>query len=122
MAIKRLSEISPGMVLAGDVRDMSGRLLLSTGGEISKKHLRIFKMWGVSEADIEEPAAAGSETEGRKSPFAATVDAQPQPGCQGIVQDLFRHNDANHPLIAELMKQCLQVVGAGSGRDGGAGS
>jgi hypothetical protein len=53
MGVISLDAIKPGMILAGDVKDRNSRALLSTGAEITEKHLRIFKMWGILEAHIQ---------------------------------------------------------------------
>ncbi len=47
-----LENIRPGMVLAQDVHDCNGRFLLSKGLNLSEKHLRILKIWGVSELAV----------------------------------------------------------------------
>ena len=46
MAIVRLKDLKPGMVLASHARDSNGRLLLTLGEEITPKHIRTFKAWG----------------------------------------------------------------------------
>ena len=45
-------DLKPGMVLAQSVRNHQGVLLLDAGAKITKKNIRIFKSWGVSEASI----------------------------------------------------------------------
>ncbi|MGZ3595494.1 MAG: HDOD domain-containing protein, partial [Syntrophales bacterium] len=54
MGIINLEDIQVGMVLAGDIRERSGRVLLASGSEITENHLRVFKMWGITEADIKD--------------------------------------------------------------------
>jgi hypothetical protein len=44
-----IDQIKPGMVLAADVLDTNGRMLLSKGKGIEANHINIFKMWGVTE-------------------------------------------------------------------------
>jgi hypothetical protein len=46
--------IKSGQVLAEEVRDINGRLLLSKGHTIEAKHIRIFKIWGISEVNLAE--------------------------------------------------------------------
>lgn len=52
MAVLPLTQLAPGMVLAKDVLDMSGRLLLGRAVSITDKHLKIFKTWGVTEVAV----------------------------------------------------------------------
>ena len=47
-----LEEIEPGMTLASDVLDRSGRVLLKSGLQVTEKHLTILKQWGITDADI----------------------------------------------------------------------
>ena len=52
MAQINLNDIQPGMVLASSVFNKNGGLLLKEGSTLTEKHIRIFKTWGVTEADI----------------------------------------------------------------------
>ena len=53
MAKINLSDIQTGMVLAAPVYNKNGGLLLQKGVQLTEKHVKIFKTWGVTEADIE---------------------------------------------------------------------
>ena len=44
--------LEQGMILSEDVRDINTRLLLSKGQKIVPKHIRILKIWGVSEVSV----------------------------------------------------------------------
>ena len=46
-------DLKTGMVLAQPVRNDQGVLLLDAGTKITKKNIRIFKSWGVSEVTVE---------------------------------------------------------------------
>ncbi|MBF0589219.1 MAG: hypothetical protein HQL53_08830 [Magnetococcales bacterium] len=101
MPVYRLSDITPGMTLAQDVRDLSGRLLLAADSEITDKHLRIFRTWGISEADVlpqqsDSPLVAVElDNAGTESNLASGSDE---------LKELFRHCDHNHPFIKELLQ------------------
>ena len=45
-------DLKTGMVLAQPVRNHQGVLLLDAGTKITKKNIRIFKSWGVSEVTV----------------------------------------------------------------------
>jgi len=45
-------KLKPGQILAEEVRDINGRLLLASGNEIQTNHIRIFKIWGISEVHV----------------------------------------------------------------------
>jgi hypothetical protein len=96
MAI-RLEQAKPGMVLARDVRDRRGRLLLAAGQALSSQALRIFRMWGVGEVEVT----------GSASPTpTATVPPDPERLAQARVEAerLFRHANVGHPVVGELVR------------------
>jgi hypothetical protein len=99
MGIISLDAIKPGMVLAGDVKDRSGRILLSAGAEINEKHLRIFKMWGVLSAPVQ-----GEEKEETHSNTASEIDPDLLREVERKTVELFCHNDLAHPFIRELFR------------------
>jgi hypothetical protein len=94
-----IENIETGMVLAGDVHDRSGRMLLGAGAELTQKHLVIFRTWGVLEADI---AGHGSDEDSDKIP--ADVDPLELAAAEQALAPLFRHSNREHPAIAELMR------------------
>lgn len=87
------------MVLAGDVLDRSGRMLLGAGAELTQKHLVIFRTWGVLEADI-----VGQGTDEAADLIPADVDPQELIDAEQALAPLFRHTNQDHPAIIELMR------------------
>ena len=53
MGVINIDEIKQDMVLAEDLKGNNGRFLLAKGTVLTQKHLRVFKIWGVIEANIE---------------------------------------------------------------------
>ncbi|MBF0357490.1 MAG: hypothetical protein HQL70_02710 [Magnetococcales bacterium] len=98
MAIIRILDAAPGMVLAADAQDMSGRMLLGAGKEITAKHLKTFRTWGVTEIDVQDSA------EGEKR---AAVDTKADESVTKQAQEHFCQNDLGNPLIAELFNNCI---------------
>ena len=47
-----VDSLEQGMILSEDVRDINTRLLLSKGQKIVPKHIRILKIWGVTEVHV----------------------------------------------------------------------
>ena len=47
-----IDNLKPGMMLARPVHNRHGLLLLETGAKVSKKNIRLFKSWGISEVTI----------------------------------------------------------------------
>ena len=52
MGLVGIDELKPGMILEHAVNNSQGVLLLEAGARITKKNIRIFKSWGVTEATI----------------------------------------------------------------------
>ena len=103
MAIIPIDHLEAGMNLKTDVCDRSGRLLLPAGTELSDKHLKVFRTWGVAEADITIDGDDGCES----PPATTTGDPEVIAAAQEAVERLFIHNDPQHPLIHELIRICV---------------
>ncbi len=98
-----LDEIQPGMVLAADVLDRNARILLKAGLEITDKHLKVLKQWGVTDADIKD--------KDRAEITAAAVqhlDPEVLAKAEEYFSTLFRHTDRQHPFVGELFR--LSVI------------
>jgi hypothetical protein len=104
--------LKPGMSLAGDVIERSGRVLLRAGTEITEKHLDILRKWGVTEVD-----AVGTTAE------TPPVDLEPvDPAIlresEEKAQGLFQHADREHPAVRELLRLCTLRIARQSLRSG----
>lgn len=100
MSLIHIDNVKAGMVLTDDVRDISSRLLLSKGTEIVSKHLRVFKIWGITEVPVDENAAAESGAEDKIDPERLKRTAQ-------FTAMLFKHNDLKHPAMKELFRHAV---------------
>jgi len=101
MGTVRIKMLKPGMVLADDVRDIKGRILLTRGRPIGSEHIRIFKMWGIPQVEISDVAG---DAEAAPAPppdpaWLATVRKKTEP--------LFRHTDREHPAVREIFNQAV---------------
>lgn len=103
MAIIPIDNLAAGMVLKSNVCDRSGRMLLPSGGELTDRHLKIFRTWGVLEADIE--GDDGVET--TQDFIIEDVDPGSLAEAEEQVRCIFRHNEQEHPAIKELMRLCI---------------
>ena len=90
------------MVLAGAVRDVNGRLLLSEGKTIESDHLRIFKMWGVSEVPIQ--GSGDGQTETGANHFAPEIMQKSQAHCR----EIFKHAGYGHPALEEIFRLAVR--------------
>lgn len=92
-----INKLKPGMVLDEEVRDINGRLLLKKNKQIQPAHIRIFKIWGITEVIIRG-------NNGSSEISAASVDPQKIEKIKENSLDLFRHADLDHPAIKEIFR------------------
>ena len=102
MAKIDMCELEPGMVLASDLRARDGRCLLGKGVKLTLKHLRIIKMWGVIEADIEGISEKDVETKRTVHIAPAILEA-----ADSLTRKRFIHNDLEHEAIRQLFHICV---------------
>ena len=101
MGIVHINKLKPGMVLEEEVRDISGRLLLKSGKNIQFAHIRIFKIWGVTEVNIRG-------NNGSKNAAASALDPKRIEIIEDTTKDLFRHADLEHPALKEIFRLAVQ--------------
>ena len=94
-------KLKPGKILAEEVRDINGRLLLARGNEIGDNHIRIFKIWGVSEVAIEGPEQGGEK-------FDPDLNPEIFEQVKSTVTTLFQHTDLEHPIIKKIFNLAVQ--------------
>ncbi len=94
-----IDDLKSGMELAADLVGPNGRFLLPKGVVLDEQHLRIIKIWGITEADIR-----GLSAEEVEAVAAAEVDEEVLARAGAIATWLFRLANADHPAMAELRK------------------
>ena len=58
-------DLKPGMVLARAVQNQQGVLLLDAGTKITKKNIRIFKSWGVTDVTVKGEVSRATDSAGQ---------------------------------------------------------
>jgi hypothetical protein len=58
-------DLKPGMVLAQSVQNHQGVLLLDAGTKITKKNIRIFKSWGVTDVTVKGEVSRATDSAGQ---------------------------------------------------------
>jgi HD-like signal output (HDOD) protein len=101
MIAVQTDKLKPGQILAEEVRDINGRLLLAKGNEIQSNHIRIFKIWGISEVNI-------SGVRGCKDNLDSRLDLGLVEQVHENMKFLCRHVDLEHPAIKEIFKIAVQ--------------
>jgi len=62
MPTKTIDEIAAGDVLATDLTNSQGAVLIKTGTRIGESHMRMLRMWGIESIEIANAEAGGGET------------------------------------------------------------
>jgi HD-like signal output (HDOD) protein len=107
LSIKRLQA---GMVLSEDLTDRMGRLLMTRGTVLTGKYLKICKMWGVIEAQIE-----GVSGEDMNASALNDFDPAEIAIASESVRRRFCHADMDHPAIRELVR--LSIIRTAEGKN-----
>lgn len=101
MALVKIDKLQQGMVVSEDVRDISERLLLSKGVEIGDQHIRILKMWGVFEIEVD----TAGPMEVRES---SSLDSEQAGAVSQALSRKFSNLDLAHPVIREILKLSIE--------------
>lgn len=89
-------------MLAGDAKDLNGRVLMKSRAKITEKHLKILKSWGVTEADVQKATKKDIEDAGSKDLNPELLDK-----AKVEVTRFFSHADRSHPAVKELFNLCV---------------
>jgi hypothetical protein len=105
MGMINLDDVQPGMVLAQDVKDRAGRVLLTANTELTEGHIKIFKKWGILSADIEGVSREEVATNELRAMDPAAVEE-----ARTKAEKLFSHADTSHPAMKELFMLCTKLL------------
>jgi len=101
MIVVPTEKIKPGQILSAAVRDVNGRLLLARGHEIRTEHIRIFKIWGITDVSV----AGTSRNDNQLDPG---INQELIEKVRQTVDTIFRHTDPAHPAIKEIRRLAVQ--------------
>jgi hypothetical protein len=102
LALIDVSQAQAGMVLAADILDKRGRVLIPTGAELKEKHLGALPAWGVTRIEVE-----GDDVEG-----SAEVEPWALEEADKELGGLFSATNRGHPAIDALYDVCKHRVAA----------
>ena len=94
-----VEDLEAGMVLADEIRDQQGRLLMPAGTELTTRHLRAFQLWGILSVRITS-GDTGAE------PAEPPLTPEELEAGRALVLARLRDTDPSHPFIAELVQLC----------------
>ena len=101
MGLMHINDLKPGMMLDKEVRDIKGRLLLKKDKEIQSTHIRIFKIWGITEVNIQG-------NNGDRGPSTGLASPDKLDEIEENTKNLFRHADMEHPAIKEIFRVSVE--------------
>ncbi len=99
MGLLPLQDLQPGMTLSADLNSPQGRLILGKGQEVTEKILRVCKIWGVTEADVEGATAEQATAEKLKRLEPRVLQA-----AKVLISRQFALANRDHEAVRELMK------------------
>jgi hypothetical protein len=104
MPVVSVDDLEAGMLLADEVRDQQGRLLMPAGTELTDRHLRAFQLWGILNVRIRA---------GDAEPDPDDIPLTPEQLARGeaVVRGRLRDDNATQPLMVELIRLCSEREG-----------
>lgn len=101
-----IEQLAPGMVLDEPVKELYGRILMSKGDVITEKSIRILKMWGIIEVQIDQVDTENSDEQ------QAAVQIEPAilEAAEKEAEELFKFTDRSGKLTSELFRLATMVI------------
>ncbi len=91
------------MVLAKDIMNSYGRIILRSGVEFTEREIYILKTWGITEAEVEEESCKSIE-----KPSAPNIAPERLEQVEKEMKRIFSRSNFDHPVMNELFRLCLQ--------------
>lgn len=116
MSQKLLEDLSPGMVLALEVRSPEGRLLLPAGTLLVPYHLKFLRQWKITVVAVQSPNDNATTT-------CASNTEPPDPAAhtrhERHLNDLFRLVDRSDPVMDAFHRFLLDRLDRSDSMTGG---
>ena len=96
----RLDQVKVGMLLAKDLHDPNGAILIRAGVALTERHLKALKSWGIQHIAI-QLAEAGP-------PSLATMDPAFIAEARAHLDLQFSLSNPDHPAVHALYEICLE--------------
>jgi hypothetical protein len=102
MGIISINSLAAGMILAADIHDRNGRLLIRAGSELTDKNIYVLRTWGVINVDI-----AGLEEDEDCCVLAGVYDSDLLASAEAYLKPLFKYANLTQPGMSELFRLCI---------------
>jgi len=103
MNLVAIDHLKTGMINTEEVRTPEGRLLLKKGIPLTEQHLRVFKIWDISEVSIEV-----SEGKDNMEEQLEKVPLELLTAAESLVPLFFGNTDMHHENMRELIRIFIQ--------------
>ena len=98
MGVLSVNDLKEGMVLASEIKNRHGNVLLQKGDALEEKHIMRLKSWGITEVDIEgvdRDQVEKREMEVLSSDLIASVEEEldglfPDYGDNALMKEVYR--------------------------------
>jgi HD-like signal output (HDOD) protein len=100
MGFVAVDNLEQGMIIGEDVRDINTRLLLSKGQKIDPKHIRILKIWGVTEVNV-----VGAQSDRPLNVLPADPDKERR--VKQTLDTVFNQLSLQNPILNEVYRAAL---------------
>ena len=102
MPVLSLKDVKEGMELDASVTNLQGYTLAKSGTVVTRKHLKAFMAWGVTEVSIRD---LNDESD---IPVIATARGVSAEEIAEGLDRTFQKNDRSDPVIREFYRQALE--------------
>ncbi len=113
MGIINVVDLRPGMVLASNLESRHGRLLLPEGSMLEERHLRILRIWGVTEVDID-----GVDSDTAEAATVMDIDPEVFRCCDAFLNPFFQNTGLDQEAVQEMFRVCLLQTSQGMANSG----
>ncbi|HLP76275.1 MAG TPA: DUF3391 domain-containing protein [Candidatus Paceibacterota bacterium] len=99
----KVEQLQPGMIVAGDVKNMDNMLLIPSGAALSERQIDILSAWGVTEIEVE----ATAETEVSSDPIES-IAPEVLARAKEEIKALFWKPDETSPVYQQVFDLMLR--------------
>ena len=100
----KTESLEPGLVVAVDVKNMDGMLLLPQGCELTERHIGILQAWGIAEIQIE----AAQDSEGASGDPLARLTPEALAALKAELSARFFKPDESNPGFIAVFQAVLR--------------
>jgi len=99
MPIDKTHDLKPGMILAHEIQNHSGRKLLPERTVLTDEYIFTLKAWGIPDVDIQVRSVGFASTQ-----ETGKIDPQKLAKAKKESEALFCFSNQDHPAVVELMR------------------